>query len=292
MEGPPELRGLFGDKGDSQNWLDATSAFPNGVPRFDSKVECAQFMKEYNTYHGGSNPEMPHLMHIFTTLTTWTQIEKILLPNIQKARGEPSFAPSVPREYLGPNADFPPSVSNTNESQNVYETKEAKCVIDAINFRLDLPIHRCTTPSSTMNTLKYLFYHMKCGIFVMIRDHKLRIFCPFVNSDYRNSWGDKLVLEGDGSLDTYYTQKAGECREEAIEKDKSKWWANGNIICNELSKPEDKNVTQYWGDHFLAALKDMLGEACRLRKLPDCEFFLNKRDYPQLKINVVKQSAL
>lgn len=30
----------------------------------------------------------------------------------------------------------------------------------------------------------------------------------------------------------------------------------------------------------------MLGEACRLRKLPDCEFFLNKRDYPQLKVNV------
>jgi hypothetical protein len=30
----------------------------------------------------------------------------------------------------------------------------------------------------------------------------------------------------------------------------------------------------------------MLAEACRLRKIPDCEFFLNKRDYPQLKINV------
>lgn len=30
----------------------------------------------------------------------------------------------------------------------------------------------------------------------------------------------------------------------------------------------------------------MLGEACRLRNIPDCEFFLNKRDYPQLKVNV------
>jgi Glycosyl transferase family 90 len=30
----------------------------------------------------------------------------------------------------------------------------------------------------------------------------------------------------------------------------------------------------------------MLGEACREREMPDCEFFLNKRDYPQLKVNV------
>lgn len=30
----------------------------------------------------------------------------------------------------------------------------------------------------------------------------------------------------------------------------------------------------------------MLEEACRQRQIPDCEFFLNKRDYPQLKVNV------
>jgi len=74
--------------------------------------------------------------------------------------------------------------------------------------------------------LKYLFFHMKCGIFVMIKDGKLRVFAPFVNSDYRNTWGDKLTLEGDGSLDSYYTQKAGLYREENVEKDKFKWWAN------------------------------------------------------------------
>jgi len=66
-----ELRGIFGEKGDSRNWLDATSKFPNQVPRFQSKAECIQFMEEYNTHHGGSNPEQPHLMHIFTMLTSW-----------------------------------------------------------------------------------------------------------------------------------------------------------------------------------------------------------------------------
>ena len=173
-----------------------------------------------------------------------------------------------------------------NNVKNVYETKDSWNAIDDINYRLNLPIHRCTTPTSTYNTLKYLFYHMKCGIYVMIRDGKLRIFSPFVNSNYRNTWGDKLTLEGDGSLNTYYSLKDGLYRDEEIEPDKSKWWANGNIICNELSKPEDRDTMQFWGDQFLAALRDMIGEACRERKMPDCEFFLNKRDYPQLKVNI------
>jgi hypothetical protein len=81
-----------------------------------------------------------------------------------------------------------------------------------------------------------------------------------VNIDYRNTWSEHLRLEGDGTLDTYYTQKAGLYREEQIEPDRSKWWANGNIICNELTKLEDVTQSQHWGDHFLAPLRDMLGE--------------------------------
>ena len=268
---------MFGPKGDSLNWLDATSRFPNGVPRFESKEKCLDFMIEYNKYHGGSNPNHPHLMHIFTLLISWQEIETILLPNIAKARKEQSFAKKVPTDYLK---------EPIKDSKNVYEQEEANEVVKEIAFRLDLPIHKCTTPASTMNTLKYLFFHMKCGIYVMIRDGKLRIFAPFANSEYRNTWGDKLTLEGDGSLDTYYSRKSGRSREEQIEHDRSKWWANGNIICNELAKEEDKDKMQHWGDHFLAPLRDMLAEACRQRELPDCEFFLNKRDYPQLKVNV------
>jgi len=287
---PPEYRGIFGEKGDSSTWLEATSNFPNGVPRFESRSDCLDFMIKYNTYNGGSNPYNPELMHIFTMLTSWEQIDEVLIPNIEKARKEPSFAKSVGRDYLNKNGD-----DNGNEAddaatgrteKNVYEDPTTRAVAEEIDFRLSLPIHRATTPSSTMNTLKYLFFHMKCGIFVMIRDGKLRIFAPFVNPDYRNTWGDKLKLEGDGTIDSYYTAKSGQYRDENIEKDKSKWWANGNIICNEFSRPEDKDTLQHWGDHFLSPLRDMLGEACRTRSMPDCEFFLNKRDYPQLKVNI------
>ena len=97
---------------------------------------------------------------------------------------------------------------------------------------------------------------------------------------------------------------------------KNQWWANGNIICNVhdnilVSNPTTTTTTnttttgnnkghnsdptsttsnlrqsQYWGDHFLFQLKDMFSEVCNSnRYIPDCDFFINKRDYPQLKYN-------
>jgi hypothetical protein len=127
---------------------------------------------------------------------------------------------------------------------------------------------------------------MKCGIYVMIRNGKVRILTLFTNSDYRNSWSKAQIIEGDGTLGTYYTQKGGLYCEENVEKDMSKWWANGNIICNELSKDNDTFKMQHWGDQFLSPLQDMLDEACNQRTIPDCELFLNKRNYPQLQFNV------
>jgi hypothetical protein len=42
---------------------------------------------------------------------------------------------------------------------------------------------------------------------------------------------------------------------------------------------------QYWGDQFMSALRDLLEEACKRGGVADCEFFINKRDYPHLKYN-------
>lgn len=32
-------------------------------------------------------------------------------------------------------------------------------------------------------------------------------------------------------------------------------------------------------------MKDMFSELCNHRLVPDCDFFINKRDYPHLKFN-------
>jgi len=69
--------------------------------------------------------------------------------------------------------------------------------------------------------------------------------------------------------------------------DKSKWWANGNILCNENHSPKEP-FTHYWGDNLLSTFKHMLETMCNERCIPDTEFFFNKRDHPQLKSNLTE----
>lgn len=53
-------------------------------------------------------------------------------------------------------------------------------------------------------------------------------------------------------------EKQNYYRRENIIPDPRKWWANGNIICNEHCRYRNKaDETQYWGDQFLAQLRDM-----------------------------------
>jgi hypothetical protein len=208
-------------------------------------------------------------------------------------------------------------VAEYDRKQNKLEKEDSKAgtlpssstgnnaAYEYLQSRMNLPIHTSMNKHSTMNTLKYLFYHMRCGIYVMIRNNQVCIFAPFVNKDYSNNWADVDTVYGqglklesaDGSISSYYAEKEQHYRKENVLKDKSQWWANGNIICNEHEKPEDssaasvgnkgknESTSQYWGDQFLLQLKDMLCETCNAREVPDCAFFINKRDYPQLKVH-------
>lgn len=140
---------------------------------------------------------------------------------------------------------------------------EAAIIAQYVQGRLRLPIYRFLNEYTTRNTLKYLFYHMKCGILVMIRDNRLVMFAPFVNKDYRNTWADSLHLDHGDDPTSYYNYKTKFYREENY-IDKSEWWANGNIICTEHCPP-GVTESQHWGDHFLFQLKDLIAETCNNR---------------------------
>lgn len=279
------IRGIFHNDEDPEYWKEGVSQFPNKVPRFLSKEDATQFTKTYCKYQ--SNPDENGLMHSITTLTSWSQIETYIIPKIKTYHCKLN---AIDHNDL--------SIKNNrflSTSQNSSDSSESsgKSVYESFLSRLNLPIHRFMSPSSTYNSLKYLFYHMRCGIFVMIRNNEVVIFCPFVNKDYKNEWGDYPQLDCiDGTIETYYSEKKIHYREEHIIPDKSKWWVNGNIICNEHDRMGDSGNTQWWGDHFLFQLKDMISDTCNNRYIPDCEFFINKRDYPQLKYNIEKSSIV
>ncbi|KAF1332211.1 Glycosyl transferase family 90 protein, partial [Globisporangium splendens] len=264
----PMLRGIFAfEDEETPEWRRVVlTDGVGGVPKFATKSECEAFIRKH--CWRGSNPDYPMLQHVFSMLVDWKQIRDILIPKIEE------YDQRYPAE--------PPAEISAD---NRFMHGEGIRVTEGVEYRVNLPFHRQTNRESTINTLKYLFFHMRCGIFVMIRRRRVVLFVPFANKDYENNWGDNIKFDSsDGSMHQYYREKQNYYRRENIIPDPRKWWANGNIICNEHCRYRNKQEeTQYWGDQFLTQLRDMLEDACKHRNIADCEFFINKRDYPHLK---------
>lgn len=289
-------RGIYAIEDEEAPWLRERLVFT-------SKAECTAWMEAHveDKTHP-SNPTNPHLEHIFTFLTSWDEIERFLLPKIDEydRRFPVRVAPDISASNVFATAAAAaaaaaagelPAASGGGGSPPSAPAATVAGVVAALRARLDLPMHARMNRQSTRNTLSYLFHHMRCGIYVMIRAGQLRMFVPFVNKDYTNTWSEALRWKspsGDLGQDVagYYEQKerAGGRRENVI-PDVAQWWANGNIVCNEHCPPGVAH-SQYWGDQLLVPLRDMLHTLCAERAVADCEFFVNKRDYPQLKVHV------
>ncbi len=122
--------------------------------------------------------------------------------------------------------------------------------------------------NSFLNTLKYLFYKIGCGIFVQIKQGKLEMFYPFYNLEYRNNWNLKF-----NNADTF---------EDYIKKKKPddynfnlKTWTMNGCLVNNWKKGQINDAR--WAENY-----DMLQTLCKNRNIQNVEFFINYRDFPVL----------
>jgi len=274
------VRGIYAREDEAAPYL------MNGIPTFETKAACEKWVREHcASKDPPSNPDRPHMTQMLTTLCTWPQVEAYVL--------------GARDAYL---ARYPPrpAPSSNAVAENLWVLDASAKSADAeLRSRLSLPCHRLLSSDSTLATLSYLFDHMRSGIYVLIRRNHVCVFAPFVNQDYENAWGPRLELDENQTVEQYYKRKRklvkgrrehvlGEAR-----NDKREWWANGNIICNEHSREgRPKEESQLWGDRFVAPLRAMLDAVCEERDVGDCEFFVNKRDYPHLKFNEQHDEAV
>lgn len=229
--------------------------FGDALPCFDSEENCRKFFEEHIRCNP-SNPDLYHFRQCITVFSGWDQLEKYVFPRLEQLRLAPS--------------------NNSCCSVHPLDLQIQDCLRSGAHVALS-PL---TCFDATKNTFEYLYHHMRCGIFVKIHQGRVSIFAPFVNPDYCNTWSQHIQFK-EGSLDEYeeWKEKRTGKRENVI-RDMTKWWLNGNIVCNVPSP-------QVWDDSFLHPLHDMLIQTCAMKEVGDCEFFLNKRDFPQLRRDVL-----
>ena len=112
----------------------------------------------------------------------------------------------------------PTSSARRDTPGNRWTAGRAKLVGEEIDARLASPLHDKRPPAAALATLRYAWSHLRCGVYVLIRDGRVKIFAPFCNQDYANGWGASLRLEGDLGVDAYYRRKRERCggREEFV----------------------------------------------------------------------------
>lgn len=207
----------------------------------------------YKSRRDSANPSMP-MTQLYYTLTTWSQVQRVLIPHLHSL-GDPQ--------------------RHSGEASASAASEHATHILHSAAVYARLPWN----PDAVLNTLRYMFFHTRCGICVSVRKGKVAAFVPFVNEEYTNQWSDKIVFgdEHGTSVQEYVARKAActrKCPEAVLPM--SRWWMNGGIVCNVMPR-------EVWGDAYLAALRNMLDTTCDRWAVPDVDFFINKRDYPVLK---------
>ena len=137
--------------------------------------------------------------------------------------------------------------------------------------------HSLTT-CSVLSTFRYLFHHLKKGIFVKIRDNKVEVFLPFSKYNFDSVIGESLLMTNVQVHKVYRIAQEGSNRTfnpARINRNVRQWVGNGFIIRNEYPLNE--------GDSNVCAIKHMFETLCKKRNIPNLEFFINRRDFPLLR---------
>ncbi len=122
-------------------------------------------------------------------------------------------------------------------------------------------------------TLKYMFFKIGQGIFIKIKNNKLIQFNPFYNINYKNNWHHLIKFKNAESFKDYLKNK----KPDDYKYDMSTWNANGCLL-------NHWNVRDI-NDGRWAEIYDMFNELASNKKIKDCEFFVNYKDFPVARYN-------
>ena len=133
------------------------------------------------------------------------------------------------------------------------------------------------------STFEYIYNNFKKGMYVQIIDNKVNIMLPFSNVDFKNKYTEELQINTT-KFHTFEEMYKKICQFEGrhyvpnkVSWFKDKWYCNNGLVRYEYPIKEN--------DSGINMIKDMLTTLCEKRIVPDCEFFIHKRDFPLLSLH-------
>ena len=225
--------------------MTTTSSFQKYPDYYNSIEECNLFCKNYNKQP--SNPRYKNFNQVHFTAGDEDQFQKY--------------------------------ICNKNGNEILVEITKEDNLFYSNKLFLDWNKYKDINNLCRINTFKYMFEKFKKGIYVKILNNELRVFLPFSNANFINEWSEKIKVdpkyENINEFFKYISNLEGfTFNKNYINSYTSSWYSNNCLLRYEYPVNE--------GDTNISAIKNMLSELCENRKLPDVEFFINRRDFPIL----------
>lgn len=172
------------------------------------------------------------------------------------------------------NKDFEKVVSFTKTTY--HESKESSFPFENVDWKKYKDYNR----GDVYNTFLYLFDRMMKGIYISIRNGKIRKFIPFSNKHYQNDWSHLIKVKNRNifSFLKSNAEKQGYTFYPKSVNPVHMWRANNYML--RYDKPKSTVIMT-----GVDVIYDMFSSLCNNRTIPDVDFFVNRRDFPMLTKN-------
>ncbi len=172
---------------------------------------------------------------------------------------------------------YPRKKSKTKSTINQIPQTQLNLISTVSKLFANPPYQITSREQAFRNSLKYLFFKIKFGIYVQIKSNKLTMFVPFNNQNFKNNWSDLIKLPPNITWDQYNKQKAKAIESKFInwEPDSTKWEIDNCV----LDTRKSRNYKLINASYYI----DMLEQTLQHYKVADVEFFISHRDFPVLK---------
>jgi hypothetical protein len=220
--------------------------FKTRISTFDSKATC-----EKTTYQ--SNPSYKSFKQVVFTCGDKSDLKKYLIK--------------------------PRKANNLEKSQTASLIVRSDLSDNLVQIFSNPPYQITDAEQAFRNSLKYLFFKIKFGIYVQIKSNKLTMFVPFNNQNFKNNWSHLIHLPPGVNWSKYNQTKSKDTGSKYInwEPDASKWEIDNCVLDTRSSR----NYKLINASYYIDMLEQTLGS----RKVSDVEFFISHRDFPVLKSN-------
>ena len=222
-----------------------------------------------------------------------TKYSNINLPKSSYATSSECISNNSKLPYITSVKDFELIISKMNLEGNHNDNKLQGSNKNALPEIFNCGQGKKYTKDDVLRTYKYMFEHIRLGVFIMIKESKLEYFIPFQNIYYKNDWdinnfsfrvsaGGRNV-SGQIGKEQYKEQYERKNRND-INSDFSEWSANDCVLgtWRGNKKGEDGNEV---GDQGWNEMRDMIESVCKNGNVRNSVFFFNRRDFPIVTSN-------